>query len=108
MVASGSPQLPKVAKKICDGAIPASRGKRDDLWFDFGVFLPLEAQEDVPAAQVVEKAAEPSGHLGLVLWVDDDPQVRMMAQTMLGHLGCQALAARDGFETVRLFRVRKE
>ena len=34
IVASGSTQLPKVAKKICDGASPPSREKRVSRWIN--------------------------------------------------------------------------
>jgi len=34
IVASGSTQLPEVAKKICDGAAPASREKRLSRWIN--------------------------------------------------------------------------
>ncbi|OGQ94991.1 MAG: hypothetical protein A2521_12805 [Deltaproteobacteria bacterium RIFOXYD12_FULL_57_12] len=72
------------------------------------VFFPLHTQtlpslkEDQSVSSVLEKG-------GLALVVDDEPMVRDMAQAMLKRkFGYQVLAARDGYEAVEIFRVRKD
>jgi two-component system, cell cycle sensor histidine kinase and response regulator CckA len=45
---------------------------------------------------------------GLALFVDDDAQLRDMAEIMLEHLGFKVIKAGHGLEAVEIFRERKD
>ena len=69
----------------------------------FRVFFPLHTLEAVPplkeeplTSKLVEKG-------GLVLLVDDAPEIRKMVTTMLKRMGYEVLAASGGAEAVKLF-----
>ena len=69
----------------------------------FKVLLP--ASEAAPgAAEEVPETAIRVG--GLVLVVDDEAHVRVVARSMLEHLGYDVLEAEDGYEALDLFRAR--
>jgi len=65
-----------------------------------------------PEAQTVHKAeadvSKPIEGLRLVLFVDDEAQLRNMAELMLGHLGFRVIQAGHGLEAVEIFRERKD
>jgi PAS domain S-box-containing protein len=66
------------------------------------VLLPPAAQVPVPAPA---PPAAPAG-LGLVLFVDDEPQVRALGEAVLRQAGYQVLPAADGQEALELYRRR--
>ena len=101
IVASGSTQLPKVAKKICDGAIPASREKRLSRWLNnaadhfetyvlpvAGALLMSLAQQ--PLTFVVDGTAVGRGCLALYVGVVYRKKLLPIAWTVVaqekGHL----------------------
>ncbi len=65
-----------------------------------------------PEAQTVHKAetdvSKPIEGLRLVLFVDDEAQLRNMAELMLGHLGFSMIQAGHGLEALEIFRARKD
>ena len=74
----------------------------------FRVFWPLEAQQDEPLLKPEGEGSRPIQSEGLVLLVDDDPQLCAMVQTMLGFMGYRVVTAGDGFEAVKIFRERQD
>jgi two-component system, cell cycle sensor histidine kinase and response regulator CckA len=74
----------------------------------FRVFWPLEAEKAVTLRKPEGEGSQPIQGEGLVLFVDDEPQLRDMGQTMLSRIGYQVVTAGDGFEAVKIFRERKD
>src|SRR5262249_36720462 len=52
----------------------------------------------------IPPTGEPAPHLGNVLLVDDDPDVREMLAARLGLAGFHAVGAEDGLEALHLLR----
>jgi PAS domain S-box-containing protein len=73
----------------------------------FGIYLPV-TEEMSPSEEPPERASIPRGHGELVLLVDDEPQVRELAGSILLHHGYRVLTARDGVEAVALFAPRSQ
>lgn len=71
---------------------------------DFSVFFPLQALEALPPLEEVPLASGQMEKGGLVLLVDDDPELRDMAEAMLELMGYAVLAASGGAEAVKLFK----
>lgn len=74
----------------------------------FRVFLPL-SEEALP--RPAEEGAKVSPQLkggGKALLIEDDPQVRQLAERVLELLGFDALTAKDGVEGVEIFRERRK
>ena len=74
----------------------------------FRVFWPIAEQESQPVQQTETEASRPIIGSGLVLFVDDEAQLRNMAELMLGHLGFRVIQAGNGLEAVEIFRDRKD
>jgi signal transduction histidine kinase/ActR/RegA family two-component response regulator len=74
----------------------------------FRVFWPVAE----PEAQTLQKTdagiARPIEGLGLVLFVDDEDQLRNMAEMMLGSLGFEVVQASHGLEALEIFRMCKD
>jgi PAS domain S-box-containing protein len=74
----------------------------------FRVFWPV-AEPEIQTPQEVEKrASRPIEGLGLVLFVDDEAQLRSMAEIMLGRLGFEVIKAGNGLDAVEFFQERKD
>jgi PAS domain S-box-containing protein len=70
----------------------------------FRVLLPLSEaglEKKAPEKRAEKAAVRGSGR---VLLADDEPTVRLFAQTVIEQLGYQVTAAKDGEEAVRLFQ----
>ncbi|MDO9109136.1 MAG: ATP-binding protein [Desulfatirhabdiaceae bacterium] len=84
----------------------------------FRIFLPVSTEEvpflpDLPAipeALQAAKAEMPSNiqGYGTVLLIEDEPQVRNMANIMLTRLGYTVLEAKDGIEAVEIFQQHQD
>lgn len=71
----------------------------------FKVFLPADETRIVPTG--LSKVLEPIRGEGLILVVDDEAAVRMVAEKMLQMHGYTVVAARDGEEAVRIYQQRR-
>jgi PAS domain S-box-containing protein len=73
----------------------------------FRVFLPLSAKE-IPSQ--ADKAAQTPiiQEGGTLLLIEDEEQVRKMAQIMLTRIGFTVLEAKDGVEAVEIFRQHRD
>ncbi len=72
----------------------------------FSVYLP--ASDQPSRARPSEKPARPAGRGGqTLLLVDDDIDMRQMAQALLERRGYHALTASDGAEAVSIFTARR-
>ena len=69
----------------------------------FRVFFPLHALEALPPLKEEPLVSRQVEKGGLVLLVDDDPEIRDMAKDMLERMGYGVLAASSGAEAVKLF-----
>jgi PAS domain S-box-containing protein len=75
----------------------------------FKVFFPLQEQEDLVLSKDEVRITHSVAEGGLVLVVDDEAMVRNMAESILKRkLGYEVVTARDGFEALEIFRVRKD
>ncbi len=74
----------------------------------FRVFLPLPDQALLPARKEEVILSSPQPGRIWVLLVEDEVQVRTMAQAMLRRLGYEVVAAVDGVEAVEVFRRHQE
>jgi two-component system, cell cycle sensor histidine kinase and response regulator CckA len=80
----------------------------------FRVFLPLSAEEVLKPTEKAAKALNlkrgglsvPQGgtQAGTALVIEDEPQLRRLAERMMQLLGFAVLAAKDGVEGVEMFR----
>jgi two-component system, cell cycle sensor histidine kinase and response regulator CckA len=73
----------------------------------FRVFWPIAEQGAEPARQTETEASGAIMGSGLVLFVDDEAQLRNMAELMLGRLGFEVIKACHGMEALEIFRMRK-
>ena len=96
IVASGSTQLPQVAKKICDGANPPSREKRLSRWINNTAqhcetyFLPvacalLSSLAQNPLILVVDGTVVGRGCVALYVGVVYRQKVLPIAWTVVAH-----------------------
>jgi CheY-like chemotaxis protein len=74
----------------------------------FRVFLPLAEHEADQPAPAEPLASLPVEDRGLVLLVEDEAMLRNMAETMLGLLGYDVIAAADGVDAVEVFREHRD
>ena len=89
-----------------DGAIGVE--SQSDRVTVFRVFFPLDTEPALPPLREVTRVAMPLKDSGLVLVVDDEPEVRNIAESMLKRmLGYEVLTSGDGYEAVEIFRARK-
>jgi two-component system, cell cycle sensor histidine kinase and response regulator CckA len=72
------------------------------------VFWPIAEPGVQPVQKVEAEVSRPIGGSGLVLFVDDEAQLRNMAEVMLGHLGFEVIKAGHGLEAIEIFRERKD
>ena len=70
----------------------------------FRVFLPLPDQALLPARKEEAVLSDPLPDRVWVLLVEDETQVRTMAQALLRRLGYEVVTAVDGVEAVEVFR----
>ena len=90
-----------------DGAIGVE--SQPDRGTVFRVFFPLDTEPALPSLKKVPPVAMPLKDTGLVLVVDDEPEVRNMAESMLKRkVGYEVLTAGDGYEAMEIFRARKD
>jgi CheY-like chemotaxis protein len=68
----------------------------------FDIYLPAAQQSDAPLP--VPPPLPPPGKGELVVFVDDEANVRELASTFLTRLGYRVLTAQDGTEALDLFR----
>jgi PAS domain S-box-containing protein len=73
----------------------------------FRVYLPLSAEDLARPAEKAAKAPELKGG-GKALLIEDDPQVRNLGVRMLGFVGFEVIAAKDGVEGVEMFREHQD
>jgi PAS domain S-box-containing protein len=74
----------------------------------FRIIFPTSEQK-LPASPQVEPSIPMKLHgEGLVLVVDDDPMIRMLAQAQLVKLGYEVIDACDGVEAIEAFRKRTD
>jgi PAS domain S-box-containing protein len=71
----------------------------------FHLYLP--ASDSPPPAPNADPGPAPAGE-GRILLMDDDEQVRRVAEAMLRHLGYDVVPARDGEEAMALFTRAQE
>jgi CheY-like chemotaxis protein len=69
------------------------------------IYLPLTDEQAVPAGPVEEAAVLPGGSETILL-VEDDPQLRAVAQRLFEKVGYRVLTAADGQEGVAAYRAR--
>jgi CheY-like chemotaxis protein len=74
----------------------------------FRVFWPIAKQGAQPVQQAETEASRPIIGSDLVLFVDDEAQLRSMAEVMLGRLGFEVIKAGHGLEALEIFRMRKD
>jgi PAS domain S-box-containing protein len=77
-----------------------------DLGSAFRVFLPVSDEAAPIPVKNVEKTTAIQEN-GMILVVEDEPQVRIMARIMLTRLGYPVLEAADGVEAVEIFQERR-
>ncbi|HET8931942.1 MAG TPA: PAS domain S-box protein [Polyangiales bacterium] len=92
------------------GIVRAHRGAIEvqsspGLGSSFKIFFP---RAEVPAAVEPTRTFGEFRGDGLVLVIDDDPGVRLVARRMLKHLGFEVVEAEDGEVGARVFRERAE
>ncbi len=73
----------------------------------FRVFLPVSAEEVTNSPVKADKAREIEAG-GTVLLIEDEEQVRNMAQSMLTYLGYTVLEAKDGVEAMEIFQQHRD
>jgi PAS domain S-box-containing protein len=74
----------------------------------FRVFWPVAEEEAQPVQKAEVEVSRPIEGSGLVLFVDDEAQLRNMAEMMLERLGFKVLKACHGLEALEIFRMRKD
>lgn len=74
----------------------------------FRVFLPLSDQALLPVREDEAILPSPLPGRGGVLVVEDEAQVRKMAQALLRRLGYEVVTAVDGIEALEVFRGHQE
>ncbi len=74
----------------------------------FRIFWPIAEQETQPLQKAEADVSKASDGPDLALFVDDDVQLRDMAEMMLGHLGFKVIKAGHGLEAVEIFGERKD
>jgi two-component system, chemotaxis family, CheB/CheR fusion protein len=74
----------------------------------FRVFWPIVEPEAQPVQQEETVASRPIIGSGLVLFVDDEVQLRNMAEVMLGLLDFAVIKAAHAGEAIEIFRTRKD
>jgi PAS domain S-box-containing protein len=74
----------------------------------FRVFWPVVEQRPEPLQQIQTEVFGPIAGSGLVLFVDDEAQLRHMAQEMLGHSGFRVITASHGLEALEVFSERQD
>jgi PAS domain S-box-containing protein len=70
----------------------------------FRVFWPIAEPEAQPDPQKATVASGPLTGSGLVLFVDDEAQLRDMGEKMLGLLGFEVILAAHGLEALEIFQ----
>ena len=73
----------------------------------FRVFFPVSTEE-IPIQQEKKAPAPKSECVGTVLLIEDEEQVRKMANKMLTHLGYTVIEAKDGSEAVQIFQQHQD
>ncbi len=73
----------------------------------FRVFLPLSAEAVARPAEKAAKTPSLKGG-GMVLVIDDEPQVLKLAARMITLLGFEVLTAKNGVEGVEVFREHQD
>jgi PAS domain S-box-containing protein len=74
----------------------------------FQVFWPVAEPEAQTVHEAQADVSKPMKGFGLVLFVDDEAQLRDMAEMMLGVLGFDVIKAGHGLEALEFFRERKD
>jgi len=74
----------------------------------FKVYIPAVFNETVGESISDGKSELPGGHGELVLLVDDEEGVLIMAETLLTKSGYHVLTARDGIDAISLYAVNKD
>ncbi len=74
----------------------------------FRVFWPVEEQGAQPLQPLERELPRPVAGGGLILFVDDEPQLRNMAEAMLEHSGFRVITASHGLGALEVFSMRKD
>lgn len=74
----------------------------------FTIYLPAAPHAEPTAPAAPENKPSPSPVKGRVLIMDDEAIVRDMLMEILSYLGCESLAAADGYETIKLYLEAQE
>jgi PAS domain S-box-containing protein len=74
----------------------------------FRVFWPIAKEEALSVERGRPEITGPKEYQGIVLFVDDEAQIRKMAEVMLGRLGFEVILARHGLDALEIFRMRKD
>ncbi|HQN17893.1 MAG TPA: PAS domain S-box protein [Syntrophobacteraceae bacterium] len=74
----------------------------------FRVFWPIAKEEARPVERGRPEVPGPKEYQGIVLFADDEAQVRKMAEVMLARLGFEVILARHGLDALEIFRMRKD
>ncbi|MDM8521871.1 response regulator [Desulfococcaceae bacterium HSG8] len=91
-----------IVKALNGGVTVESELKRGSV---FRVFLPL-SEQNIPRPKDIT-AQTPPIKSGVVLLVDDQDGVRIVAEAMLTRIGFEVLAAGNGAEAVEIFREKQ-
>jgi len=78
-------------------------GRRDGGGTVFSIYLPLLENEKSFLFDSLAPSQLPKGHGEIILFADDDEQVRHVGQRALESLDYRVLLARDGAEAVEIF-----
>jgi PAS domain S-box-containing protein len=74
----------------------------------FKVFLPADPGPAAGAQKELKETELPRGHDELVLVVDDEKPIRLVAQRTLEHFGYRVLTAANGAEGVAVYRQERD
>jgi two-component system, cell cycle sensor histidine kinase and response regulator CckA len=74
----------------------------------FRVLWPSTAEEPQPVRREDAEVSKPTEGLGPVFFIDDEAELRTIAELMLASLGFRVIKAAHGLEAVEIFRARKD